>query len=198
MQESNSLHLTHEVINNSAKAYSIAKAKSSQSRYKYKANALLMGYPKLEPYDPIYLHGLTEKMQGMWIVISIVHTINAGLPYTMSVHLGSNDELLALKPDNFTDILDTTNKVKAVIEPEPDTNFSKRAVKRTGEYVYRTTEFQITPINKEKTLINKTDQFYKFKSANKSTNGELAIIPDLTTHTPNLIKKKSVGQWIRE
>ena len=198
MLEQHGLHITHEVVNDPRKAESIARAKASQSRYKYKANALLVGYPKLEPYDPIYLKGLTDGMDGIWVVISVTHTINKGLPYTMSVHIGSNDELLSLKPDHFGDILDTRHNIRAVVNSRPDDGFINQSIKKTGKHVLKSNEFMITPFSKDKGIHFSSSQSFQYKSANYTTTGEEAITPDPTTYIPNIAGKKAHIQWVRE
>ena len=97
--ENSKLSLTHEVVENSSKAKLISQGYSAGSQYKYKANALLIGYAPLRPYDPIYLKGLRDGMSGVWVVISVTHVFNDSLKYTMRVHLGSNDVLLKIKYD---------------------------------------------------------------------------------------------------
>lgn len=198
MLEQHGLHITHEVVNDPRKAESIARAKASQSRYKYKANALLIGYPKLEPYDPIYLKGLTDGMEGIWVVISVTHTINKIMPYTMSVHIGSNDELLSLKPDYFGDILDTRHNIRAVVNSRPDDEFVNQSIKKTGRHVLRSNEFMITPLSKDKGIHFPSSQLSQYKSANYTATGEAAITPDPTTYTPNIAGKKAHIQWVRE
>jgi hypothetical protein len=198
MLENHSLHITHEVVNDPRKAESIARAKASQSRYKYLANALLLGYPKLEPYDPIYLKGLPDGMDGIWVVISVVHTINKGLPYTMSVHIGSNDQLLSLKPDAFGDILDTRHHIRAVINSRPDDGFVGKPVKKTGKHVLKSNEFTITPLSKEQSTHFSNSQSAKYKAENSISTGEDAIVPDPTTYIPNIAGKKAHIQWVRE
>jgi len=190
MLEQHDLHITHEVVNDPRKAESIAKAKASQSRYRYLANALLLGYPKLEPYDPIYLKGLPDGMEGIWVVISVVHTINKGMPYTMSVHIGSNDELLALKPDSFGDILDTRHHIRAVINSDP--------FKKTGNHVLKSNEFTITPLSKDQSTHVSSSQTALYKVANKTDTGEQAIVPDPTTYIPDIASKKAHIQWVRQ
>jgi len=95
------ISLAHEVVDSSQKAHSIAQGHSSSARYKYKANALLVGMSSLRPYDPVYFKGLRDGMSGIWVVISVTHVFNLGLKYTMKVHLGSNDQLLQIKPSNL-------------------------------------------------------------------------------------------------
>lgn len=92
------LNISHEVVDTPGKARQIAYAQSNQVKYKYKANALLSGYPNLRPYDPVYLTGLTDGMSGVWVVLSVTHVFNTTLPYTMKVLVGSTDALLALAP----------------------------------------------------------------------------------------------------
>jgi hypothetical protein len=198
MLEQHGLHITHEVVNDPRKAESIARAKASQSRYKYLANALLLGYPKLEPYDPIYLTGLADGMDGTWVVISVVHTINKGMPYTMSVHIGSNDEILSLKPDAFGDILDTRHHIRAVVDSRPDDNFLGKPVKKTGKYVLKSNEFTITPFSKDQSTHVSSSQSALYRAANKTGTGEDSIVPDPTTYIPNIAGKKAHIQWVRE
>jgi len=198
MLEQHSLHITHEVVNDPRKAESIALAKASQSRYKYLANALLVGYPKLEPYDPIYLRGLPDGMDGIWVVISVVHIINSGLPYTMSVHIGSNDALLALSPDKLGDILDTRHHIRAVINSRPDDSFIGKPIKKTGKYVLKSNEFTITPFTKEAGTHVANSQSAQYKTANYVQTGEGSIVPDPTTYTPHIAGKKAHIQWVRE
>jgi len=95
--DNSKLSLTHEVVENAAKANLIAEGYSGGSQYKYKANAVLIGHAPLRPYDPIYLAGLRDNMSGVWVVISVTHVFNDSLKYTMKVHLGSNDMLLSIK-----------------------------------------------------------------------------------------------------
>lgn len=112
------LSLAHEVVDSPQKAESIAQGHSSTSRYKYKANALLVGFASLRPYDPVYFAGLRDGMSGIWVVISVTHVFNSGLKYTMKVHLGSNDQLLQIKPK--TDIKDTSTHSSVIYPAIPN------------------------------------------------------------------------------
>jgi len=198
MADEHRLHITHEVVRESSKAESIAKAKASQGRYKYYANALLLGYPKLEPYDPIYLTGLTDNMNGMWVVISIVHRINLAFPYTMSVKIGTNDEIIKLVPDRLGDILDTSHSLKAVLNHHPDDGVLGKPFKKTGKHVFRTNEFIVTPIPKDAYIEDSTSQMALYKKQNNLRSGEKGIVGNPNTHTPHISKKASYAKWVRE
>jgi hypothetical protein len=95
MRSNKQIHISHEVVEDSLKAKLVASAQSSGTKYKYRATALLAGKATVRPYDPIFLKGLPDGMEGMWIVTSVTHIFNKGLPYSMRVTLGSNERLIA-------------------------------------------------------------------------------------------------------
>ena len=95
MNSKKQIHISHEVVEDSLKAKLVASAQGSGVKYKYKATALLAGKTTIRPYDPIFLKGLPDGMEGMWVVISVTHIFNKGLPYSMRVVLGSNERLIA-------------------------------------------------------------------------------------------------------
>jgi hypothetical protein len=125
----NNLTLIHEVIDSPLKAQIVAEAQSSVSRYKYRASALLAGYPPLRPYDPIYLTGLDDGMSGVWVVIEINHQFSIDLAYAMRVVLGSNDDLLSIKSSKATDISEDVVNVTPQIIYETDSLLTYRESK---------------------------------------------------------------------
>jgi hypothetical protein len=177
----NDLTLVHEVIDNTLSAELLAEAQSSVSRYKYIGNALLVGYPPLRPYDPVYLYGLTDGMSGVWIVISVTHSFGKDLPYGMRAVLGSNDMLLQLQPSTVRDLEATTSKVNIPVFKETDTLLTC-APPFSDTYVLRETEhpsimgemnYDTSYYNPVKTYVesldNATPSINKFSHADTST-----------------------------
>lgn len=119
MKSNKQIHISHEVVEDSLKAKLVASAQGSGTKYKYKATALLAGKTTVRPYDPIFLKGLPDGMAGMWVVISVTHLFNKGLPYSMRVVLGSNERLIATPfPSNEVGLSSSTSTVPEIISDE--------------------------------------------------------------------------------
>lgn len=122
MIHENQLNLAHEVIDSTTKAKLVAAAQSSSTRYKYLATAHLSGEITVSPYDPIHLMGLSDNMSGVWVVLAVTHLFKKDLPYSLRVSIGSNDELLNIKPTGMVnDISKNVVEVTPVILSEDDT-----------------------------------------------------------------------------
>ncbi|MFZ9615377.1 MAG: hypothetical protein ACO3AG_01770 [Fluviibacter sp.] len=142
----NFLNLTHEVVDGNEKAEAIARAHSRSARFKYRAKALLSGYPTLRPYDPVYLSGLPQNMSGIWVVISLVHKFNIGIPYSMEAILGSNDELLLNKPPTTpTDISKSTKKIKIIVPQDEDDPLVPIIAVDPKDFYYETPKKVVVP-----------------------------------------------------
>jgi hypothetical protein len=86
--------VVHKVVADKSGAKELATALTIAAKYPYKATALLMGFIPLSPYDPIRLVGLTDNMDGVWVVMAVTHTFKKEFPYSMRVSLESNEKLL--------------------------------------------------------------------------------------------------------
>jgi hypothetical protein len=129
----NKLHIVHEVVDTSEKAAALSEAQSSHSKYRYLAEATLLGYPDLRPYDPIYLDGLPDNMSGVWVVLSAVHIFNEVIPYKMEVKLGSNEELLKRLTKTYNKDISSNKQARDIVISSdseslflPVVNFTKR------------------------------------------------------------------------
>jgi len=81
-------------------AAELSKAFKNMARYPYRATAILTGYPKIRPFDPISVTDLPdESLNGVWVVLSVKHQFNVSgaAAYQMECDLGSNDKLLSYK-----------------------------------------------------------------------------------------------------
>jgi phage protein D len=58
-------------------AAELSKAFKNMARYPYRATAILTGYPKIRPFDPISVTDLPdESLNGVWVVLSVKHQFN--------------------------------------------------------------------------------------------------------------------------
>jgi len=195
MANSNSkISLAHEVIDSPQKALSVAQGHSSTTRYKYNANALLVGLSSLRPYDPVYFKGLRDGMSGIWVVISVTHIFNSGLKYTMKVHLGSNDQLLKIRPkDSANDISTHSTKVHVKVPTEYESFHSQQ---NYDTKKYHVTKVRVNKLPLETTLTPSWMQ-NKLKSYTYSsitqTSGELHHNPyELRSPTFSNVHQKIV------
>ena len=142
----NNLHISHEVVETAERAKTLSKAFSSDNRYIYKADAILAGYAPLEPFMPVYLEGLQDGMSGIWVVITVNHVFNEGLPYKLNVHLGTNRKLLSLaKPASAVHItvLNDTISPDIVSESEP---LMHSFIQKTGDYYFEYSDHLPIPL----------------------------------------------------
>jgi len=193
----NNLHLVHEVVNDSNHAEAIAIAKSSKSRYTHFANALLIGDPDIQPYHPVYLQGLPDNMSGMWVVLSVVHTINLKYHYTMSVRLGSNSELLAKKPPKDVKGSVDIHQITTKLLNEDNSFYKPTANVKRGEYVFKSNEFYPIPRDKVESLRSNYNPLKDYiDGAGITSQNYMETIH--STHTPDFAAKSYSHRWIRE
>jgi hypothetical protein len=146
MTNKNPLHISHEVIDSDQKAHSLGDAYSSQNRYEYLADAMLIGYATIEPYKAVYFEGLKDNMSGVWVVISVKHIFNKVLPYSLHVRVGTNDELLSMpKPKNATHINFAKDTHLLEIVNDSASLFSKNKEKK-GKHYYEKINVHHIPI----------------------------------------------------
>jgi len=102
-------HNVFEVATTLTESKYIANDFADAQRYAYRAKVNLIGDCLVKPYEPIYLDGLPDGMDGYWTVLSVKH-IFGGIParYMMKLEVG-------------TDILGQTN-------PDAYKAFSKRDI----------------------------------------------------------------------
>jgi hypothetical protein len=84
-------HTSFEVSKSLTDAKFIANDAAETYRYKYRAKATLLGDVNVEPYNAIYLAGLSGDMNGYWTVLSVTHLFgDKKIPYALEVELGSD------------------------------------------------------------------------------------------------------------
>jgi len=191
----NKLHLSHEVVENAERASALSKAFSSDNRYNYKADAILMGYAPLEPFMPIYLEGLKDRNSGIWVVIAVNHQFDMRFPYSMHVHLGTNDYLLSIpKPSGAVHVTEP-NGTMIIDENSQPASLSNIYTEKTGGYYYQETNSLPTPENK---LLNKPklyDPVLDYLSMS-STDNPSNSINTYDVYPPSVPLEKS-RQWKR-
>ena len=99
-------HHVYEVATSLTDSKYIANDIANSKRYAYRAKATLVGVASVRPYDPIYLHGLSNGMSGYWTVLAVKHIFGGmAMRYMMEVEVG-------------TDVLGDTNPA-AGTNPDP-------------------------------------------------------------------------------
>jgi hypothetical protein len=184
----NNLHISHEVVESSERAGTLSKAFSSHNRYSYKADAVLIGYAPLEPFMPIYLEGLKDRNSGIWVVITVNHKFDMQFPYSMHVHLGTNDQLLALpKPVGATHITNAGGDIK-INEVNQPTSLMNAFKEKKGGHYYQETNNAPTLNNIQTTNPKVYDPVLDYLS----TSSEGVNIYDIYSPTISLPKTR---QW---
>jgi len=94
-------HNVFEVATTLTESKYIANDFADAQRYAYRAKVNLIGDALVKPYEPIYLDGLPDGMDGYWTVLSVVH-IFGGVParYMMQLEVGT-DILGQTNPDAY-------------------------------------------------------------------------------------------------
>ena len=84
-------HNVFEVATTLTESKYIANDFADAQRYAYRAKVNLIGDCLVKPYEPIYLDGLPDGMDGYWTVLSVTH-IFGGVPakYMMQLEVGTD------------------------------------------------------------------------------------------------------------
>jgi hypothetical protein len=191
----NNLHISHEVVEGAERAKTLSKAFSSDNRYAYKADAILIGYAPLEPFMPVYLEGLQDGMSGVWVAITVNHVFNVGIPYSLQVHLGTNKTLLSLaKPANAVHVTVVNQTVQPEITPESETlmHFSQ---KKTGGYYYEYSDLLPIPIENNHFKGSTYDPVADYLTQSSTEPFTTPSIYNLYTPSVNLVKE---AKWSRK
>ena len=138
-------------------------------------------------------------MSGVWIVIEVKHEFGRDLRYAMRVVLGSNDDLLDLRPENILDIEDTPVKAEYKIMSENDTLLTYKQNK-SNDYVLEKSEFAkiLEPIDYDNTYKNPVKAFIDnldnstFSLISGKNNSPFDVI------NPSLVNISSSIRWVRE
>lgn len=192
----NKLHIVHEVVDTSSKADALSEAQSSNSRYRYLAEATLLGYPNLRPYDPIYLDGLPDDMSGTWVVLSVVHVFNEIMAYQMEVTLGSNDYLLSILPTKADKDILSNRQVRDMITSSDSESLVLPVVNFTKRDDFYLDHHQGVDIDPEEAFPSPLvpNQLTSWASVNLNTN---VVSTDrlFNSHTPNVNANKQESIW---
>ncbi len=190
------LHLSHEVVKDSAHAESIATANSSTTRYTHFANALLIGNIDIQPHRPIYLTGLPDNMSGMWVVLAARHTINLRLHYTITVRLGTNAEILKMAPPKDAAVIDLNEITTKLINQ--DNSFASHAKnKKYSDYEFKSNEFYMAKKTKAETLPPKSNPVKDFIGYNNLTSTNYMELVH-GTYNPHFEPKSYDARWVKK
>jgi hypothetical protein len=139
-----------------------------------------MGFVPLSPYDPIRLVGLTDNMNGLWVVLSVTHTFKKEFPYSMKVSLGSNEKLLNTVVN--TPVVDIANADYSVNSDDIATMFYENGMflevtnDSSGDFFIESVEFDVvTPEDYE--VEDKNNPVVKFINSLDKTKYEASSDP---------------------
>lgn len=99
----------HVVTGSLQEARELATAFSVKNKFPLRANAVLTGYPRIRPMDPIIVNGVPNpELCGVWIVLRVIHQFNVdgASPYQLEVELGTNPKLLNWQVSHQDTLLD--------------------------------------------------------------------------------------------
>ena len=190
------LHLSHEVVLDSAHADVIATASSSAARYTIFASATLIGDTDVQPHRPIYLTGLPDNMSGMWVVLAARHVINRKFHYTITVNLGTNAELLKQPPPEDGAVIDL-NSITAKLLNQSNSFIVQRKNTRYTDYEFKSNEFYLSNKLKSDTFApnyNPVKDFIDYNNLTSTNYTELVH----STYRPNFEPKSYKAEWVRK
>ena len=83
-------HKTGQVVHDSTSAAVAAEGAAHMARFSTPATVKCQGDPRVKPYAPVYVNGISESLDGYWITTSVKHFMTISGEYQLEMTVASD------------------------------------------------------------------------------------------------------------